>query len=365
MRFSFGYTDHLVTLIAESAADAARMAAADPAAVARAAEVAARERARLSLRLDASPIDDRTADAVDDGTWQRPPELPEMSRPQAGGWASALKLDGMATQDVAAVEYANLRAAHAAEESLAPDLFEQPLETLAALHGRICEGLVEPEVIGRPRRTAQAIHDGAQGRVIFNAPDPDLIPGLLQDLASWLRGGPTARGQHPGSTALPALVIAGIVEERLLEWQPFEAANGRLARSAAATILRARGLDPWALAVPERVFAARPGRYFSEIAATQRRRADLTPWVEYRAEAVAAGLRRAADATAAGAAAEPGARARASAAELPSGATITVTEYATRFETSRQAALADLRALTAAGELTRDPGTRGMRFRRT
>lgn len=364
MRFSFGYTDHLVALVAEVSADAARIAAADPAARSDAADAAARERARLSLRLDASPIDDETAEAVDRGAWQRPAQLPAADAVRSGGWASALKLDGMATQDVAAVEYANLRAAHAAEASLAEALTEEPLETLARLHGHICEGLVAPDVIGRPRRTAQAVHDGAQGRVIFNAPDPDLLPGLLQELAAWLRGGPTPRGQHPGSMALPAVVVAGIVAERLLEWQPYEAANGRVARSAAAIILRARGADPYALAVPERVFARQPGRYVGEIAATQRRRADLTPWVEYTAEAVAAGLRTAVATLSAGPPIQPAERAEKNAAEIPEGATVTVTEYATRFATSRETALADLTTLAAAGRMTRDPGTRGMRFRR-
>ena len=363
MRFSFGYTDHLVTLIAEASAAAARIAAAEQTMRDQVVELAARERARLSLRLDASPIDEATANAVDNGTWVRPADL-ETATPRAGGWAAALKLEGMATQDVAAVEYANLRRAHDAEATLAERIFEDPLGALRTLHGHICEGLVEPDVIGRPRRTAQAIHDGAQGLVIFNAPDPDIVGQLLQELADWLRGGPTARGHHPGSTALPAAVVAAIVAERIVEWQPFEAANGRVARAAASTILRARGLDPFAVAVPERFFASQPGRYYGEIAATQRRRADLTLWVEYTAEAMAAGLARAADQAAPLPARAPGPRALAGAAALPSGATVTVGEYAGRFATSRESAWADLRDLAAAGHMTRDPGTRGQRFRR-
>jgi hypothetical protein len=345
---------YIAALVAEAAYAAQQISAADSGAVADLSSVAARERARWSLSLDASPLTAETADAVDEGRWLGPQQV-AVREPALGGWAAALRVEGMATQDVAAVEYANLRAAHAAELDVAALLFEQPLEALRRLHGIMCQGLVEPEVIGRPRRTAQAVHDGAQGWVIFNAPEPDAIPGLLAQLEAWL---------HGEASGLPSLAVAAVVHEALLEWQPFEAANGRLARSVAATVLRALAVDEHALAVPDRQFAANPGVYFREIAATRRRRGDLTRWVQLHAEAAVAGLQEAARALGVPPGPPPPLRAVEMAAAMSDRDTVTVPEYAERVGVSRSAATEELLALSAAGITMRDFGTQGLRFRK-
>jgi len=389
MDVRFRYSDHLVGLIDEAAASGARITAAPPERLAAEALRAKHDAGRLSARLDASPLEDATADAVDAGVWTPPVSRPagerrwsgpsgerRQSRPageprpdgpagsmaaeeKVGGWATALKLDGMATQQVAAVEYANLLACYDAEPALAEQLFEAPLTVLTTLHGLICQGLVDPQVVGRPRRTAQAVHDGGQGRVIFNTADPKAVPRLLDGLVEWL--GATG---SPGSVGLPTLVVAGVVHERLLEWQPFEAGNGRLARAAARLVLRARGLDPAAVAVPERTLAADPGGYHHEVAATMHRRGDLGPWLEWHAEAVVAGLAAAAQRLGASPSPSPPPRAVEVVHPLASGATITLAEYAGATGLSRETATADLRELVAAGTLRRDPRTRGLRFRR-
>jgi len=374
MDVRFHYSDHLVGLVEDAAAAAARIAAAPPEGLAAEAQRAKRDAGRLSARLDASPLDDATADAVDAGTWVWPAgkrrfdepagerrsddSAGNVAAPQAGGWATALKLDGMATQQVAAVEYANLLACYDAEAELADQLFEAPLTVLTTLHGLICRGLVAPQVVGRPRRTIQAVHDGAQGRVLYNTPDPRVVPRLVDGLVEWLGATGSA-----GSAGLPTLVVAGVVHERLLEWQPFEAGNGRLARAAARLVLRARGLDPTAVAVPERTLAADPSGYHNEVAATIHRRGDLGPWLEWHTEAVVAGLAAVARRLV-GHSPAPPARAVQIAGRMAFGATITLGQYAAATGLSRDTAAADLRALVSAGTLRRDPHTRGLTFRR-
>jgi Fic family protein len=374
MDVRFHYSDHLVGLVEDAAAAAARIAAAPPEGLAAEAQRAKRDAGRLSARLDASPLDDATADAVDAGTWVWPAgkrrfdepagerrsddSAGNVAAPQAGGWATALKLDGMATQQVAAVEYANLLACYDAEAELADQLFEAPLTVLTTLHGLICRGLVAPQVVGRPRRTIQAVHDGAQGRVLYNTPDPRVVPRLVDGLVEWLGATGSA-----GSAGLPTLVVAGVVHERLLEWQPFEAGNGRLARAAARLVLRARGLDPTAVAVPERTLAADPSGYHNEVAATIHRRGDLGPWLEWHTEAVVAGLAAVARRLV-GHSPAPPARAVQIAGRMAFGATITLAEYVAATGLSRETAAADLRALVLAGMLRHDPHTRGLRFRR-
>lgn len=357
MNIRVPYTAYLVALVAEAATAAGRLIDLDPARRADLASRSRREAARLSARLDGSPLDDETAGAIDEGTWVAPAEVSAVE--QVGGWAQALRLDGMATSDVAGVEYANLLAAADLEPGLAETFFDRPLDALAALHGVICRGLVDPEAAGRFRSTAQAVHDGAQGRVIFNAPDPAAVPGLMAELEAWLRGDGVE-----GSAAYPAPVVSAVVHEVLLQWQPYEAANGRLARAAARLVLRARGMDPHALAVPERSWAADPGGYYAEVAATMRRRGDMGPWAERCVEALASALAAAADAAHQVATSSPHARALAAAQALVPGQSVTVADYADLHGVSRETAWRDLRGLAANRIVVPEPKSLGRRFRK-
>jgi len=354
MSVRVAYTDHLVDLVARAEAASARLAGADVARRRVAAASARRVSALLSLRLDGSPIEEATADAVDAGTMPSIRAGPQAAD-ERGGWARVLRLDAMATQDVAAVEYANLLAAYDAEPALAEGFFDDPLRSLADLHALITRDLVPPEVVGRPRQTDQAVHDGAQGRMIYRAPDPDMLPGLLDDLAAWL---------GTRSVSLPSLVVAGVVHERILEWHPFEAANGRLARAASRVVLRARGLDPHGLAVPERELIEDPLAYYGEVAATIRRRGDLELWLERWGEMMLGALEDAADALDPRPRPTPPPRALIAVEHLAVGDEITMAAYARRAGTSLSTARTDLRTLAAAGVVRVDPCTKGLRYRR-
>lgn len=359
----FSYRHHLVRLIIRTEVAAARLAEAPGERVRALVPHARRVSARLSARLDASPLTDETARQVDAGRYDLPvprraptdSDAAAASATSEGGWASALKLEGMPTQDVAAVEYANLLACHETEEQVAGEFFAAPLSVLTHLHGRIVEGMVDPDLVGRLRRTEQDVHDGAQGQVIYRTPAPDALPGLLEDLLTWV---------GRGSAGVPAVVVAGVIHGRLLEWQPFVAANGRLARAAARVVLRARGVDPLGVAVPERLLARDVIGYYGEVAASIRRRGDLTAWLERTGEAAASALEAAAD-EAAGVRPEPPSRAVRYAASMSADHTVTLPEYAAAADVDRDTASEDLEMLVRARLLAVVTGTQGLRLRRT
>lgn len=350
--------DHLAELIADVGAVAARLAAAAPTTRGVQAAKARRESARLSARLDASPLTEATADAIDERELQGLPPVEQPAGAPAArvtaGWAQTWEIDALATQEVAGIEYANLLACFDAEAAMAPQLLDRPREALAELHVLICRGLVEPGMAGRPRETEQAVHDGAQGRVLYRAAPPERLDGLLDELAAWLTG---------PAEAEPALIVAGTVHERILRWQPFEAGNGRVARAASRLVLRARKVDPEGLAVAERLPARDPLGYHRAVAANMRRRA-LDPWLEWTGEAVLSGLIAAADAVDPDGHPDLPPRAAETAAELEPGAVLTLTEYAERTSTSLHAARTDLRAMVIAGRMEPVPGSRGLRFSR-
>jgi hypothetical protein len=313
-------------------------------------EAAHRESARLSVRLDASPLEDETAAAVDRGEGPDQP-VPGGDRDGAG-WASALRLEGMPSQDIAAMEYRGVRAAQAEEAGLAAAFFDAPVATLAGVQRHVAAGLIDDERLGALRSTSRAVHDGAQGRVIFHAPPPERLPDLLAELDAWVRR--ARSGQDP-------LVIAGVVHARLLHWRPFEAANGRVARLASRIALRASGGDPWGVAVPERVLVRDPLSYASEIAATIRRGTDLRPWNERAAEAVVAGLEHVARRHRLAPEGVDARAMRACGAVTP-GDTVTVPQVAGAAGLDRSAALVQCNLLCWAGLLRRDVGTHGLRY---
>lgn len=349
------YSHHLVTQVArvEAAAAVLRVATEDrPARVAR----ARRRAARHSVRLDASPLDEETAAVVDARLSRGEPaaEAPEVvTAARRGSWSRALRLEGMATQDVAALEYANLLASAEREAELAADLFVQPLATLTLLHGALTRGLLDVGMAGRVRSTSQSVHDGAQGRALWHAPEPGLLPGLLDGLVGWLAG-PAA--------GWPGVVVAGVVHERILQWQPFEAANGRLARTAARLVLRARHIDPDGLMVFEESLAADALGYHAEVAATTRRGGDLVPWLERWADALVEAAETATSGLR-GPDPTPPAHALRLVADTRPGQVLTLRDYIRRTGTGMEAARAELRALELRGDVRQAVGSRGLAWR--
>jgi len=259
-----GLAERLAGLVEQGVAPS-RSAALDAAAVA-------------TLRLDGSPI-------------EAPVLLPEGSDPgdgtatgpARGGWLETLRsgavgLDEAPDEVLQALEHRGARAGLDADH-LATTLRSDLPAALAALHRITTEGLLHPDVAGRPRRSEQSVHDASIGRVLFFPVDPDRVPERSAHLAAWLAD----TGAHP-------LVASGVLQHQLLDIHPFEAANGRLARTAARLLLRGAGLDPGAAGQPEAALLVDPIGYLDEVARA-RRLGSPTTFVARWAEAVAAGLR--------------------------------------------------------------------------
>lgn len=358
-RARVAFSPRLVDLVARVERHAGRLSTADAATRARLADAARRETARRSLRLDASPLSEDTADAVERGEMGagapgRRPDVAaaDAAAASAGGWAAAMGLEGLATQEVAAIEYAGCLAAGDAEPELAARLFAEPHATLVALHERLTAGLVDPVRADRGRTTEQAVHDGAQGQLLFSLPAPEVARARLAALCDWL--------SH-ASVLMPTPVLAGLLHESLVTWQPFEAGGGRLARSAARLVLRARGLDPDGALVLDRRGAADPTAYHRAIAASIRRRGDLAGWLEWWLEGVAITAEATADRALAVTAAMPARLAQWLTTSPP--ATVTVADYAAAMGCPQEEAADELRAGQRAGAVRVEAGTRGLRFR--
>lgn len=298
-----------------------------------------------SLRLDGSPIEAAPRQGEGEPPADRPPRDGDR---QTAGWSDTFRAREP-DAGVLAAEYAGV-AAGLGSDDLAERMLLDPLAVLRELHRRLTAGLLAPEVAGRPRATRQAVHDSSTGRVLFHAEEPRRIPSRLALLGGWLAT--AAAREH-------ALVVSGVVHHELLDIHPFEAANGRLARTAARLTLRGRDLDPDGLAVAEIHLEQDALGYYGEVPATVRRR-DLTVWLERWGEAVAAGLRESGhrlgllDA-------EPPDRAAAFVAQR-SPPEFTVVDYRAGVGVGPEQANRDLESLLDAGRVRRAPGSRGLRF---
>lgn len=353
MRFPFAYSHHLVGLVARAEAASTRLAATDPDRRAALVGPARREAAVLSARLDGSPLTPDTAARVEGGDV---PHLDHHSDADMGvGWARALKLDRLETQEVAALEYANLRGIVGHEDALVETCLAEPLDVLRRLHGLICQGLVDPDVIGVWRRTEQAVHDGGQGMVIYNAPAAGLVEGAMAALADWIRR---------RTLVLPPVITMGVVHQRLLEIHPFEAGNGRVARAFTRLVGRAMAVDPHGVAVPERQLWADATGYYAEVAATMRRQGDLSLWLERHTGAMARALEAAADSLDPRPVPALPERGGPVVAKLLPGRTTNLREYATDTGVDLRTARQDLAAFARAGVLVEVPGGGGLTFRR-
>lgn len=236
----------------------------------------ARDRAAVAtLRLDGSPIatvpPPPTALPVGTGTG-----------PAAGGWLEVLRsgtreLATVPDEVVLAVEHHGARAGLASTD-LAGGLRDALPTTLAELHGRMTDGLLHRSVAGRPRRSEQAVHDASLGRVLFFPVDTASLPARFEALATWT-----------ASTAAHPVVHSGVLHHQLLDLHPYEAANGRLARTAARLLLADAGVDERVVAQPEAALARDPIGYLDEVARS-RRLGDPGAFVTRWAEALADGL---------------------------------------------------------------------------
>jgi Fic family protein len=303
-----------------------------------------------TLALDGSPLTEMPDLEAVAQPWPVP-DATDTTGTRRGTWLDAMRaLEDAPDEHLQALEVLGARAGLGSED-LAALLCTEPLTALEELHRRLTHGLVADERAGRPRLVEQAVHDASTGRVLYFTTDPAAIGAELAGLAAWLVGHGDA---HP-------VLVSGILHLELLRIHPFDAANGRLARTAARLVLRAGGLDPEGLSCPEPQLAADALGYHEEVASTARRR-DATIWLERWAEAVSGGLRDSARDLEVLTSAVPD-TARTVLAEVSSEA-FTIADYRAHAAVDVQQAHADLGALLDSGEITRVPGSRGLRYRR-
>lgn len=135
----------------------------------------------------------------------------------------------------------------AATEAVAPAQLRAPAQVLVRLHIAAAADLVPREQVGRPRSPDDHCGELAD---LGPAPAAELIPGRLSGIAALL---------GVEDPTVPRAVVAAMVHAEIAAVRPFVTGNALVARAMERAVLRATGVDPTGVAVPEAGHRSVPG----------------------------------------------------------------------------------------------------------
>ncbi len=160
-------------------------------------------------------------------------------------------------------------------------------DMLKEIHKLTVEKIVSPEKVGVFRTSQVVIKDEVTGEVVFSPPPFVEVPYLLDDFFAWLNSS-EALEIHP-------ILKAGITHYILVAIHPFVEGNGRVSRAFATLILIRDGYDIKKFFSLEEHFDSDPASYYEAFSNVDKQSKnigarDLTAWLEYFTQAVAAEL---------------------------------------------------------------------------
>lgn len=131
------------------------------------------------------------------------------------------------------------------------------------------------------------IRDSESGAIVYLPPEAKDVPGLMASLVEWAR---TVEAEH-----LPPPLLAGLAHYQFVTIHPYYDGNGRTARLLATFLLRRGGYGLNGLFSLEEHHARDLAAYYNSLAIHPhhnyyegRAEADLTPWLAYFVDTLAA-----------------------------------------------------------------------------
>jgi hypothetical protein len=138
--------------------------------------------------------------------------------------------------------------ATAATEHLGPTQLRAPAQVLASLHTAAAGDLLPMAQVGRPRVEGEDCREWSE---LGPPPGPGEVRERLALVHELLTTVPAGRA--------PVLLVAAVAHAEIVAARPFVVGNGVVARAVERVVLRAGGLDPTGVAVPEVGHADRAG----------------------------------------------------------------------------------------------------------
>jgi len=131
---------------------------------------------------------------------------------------------------------------------------------------------------GKYRVVQNYVVNSLTGDIIYTPPPANEVPIMMAEMVAWLSK----------KSEIPAILVAGIAQHQLVNIHPFMDGNGRTARLLSTLCLYRSGYDFKRLfAISEYYDRDRPA-YYQAIQDVRENKMDLTGWLEYFTEGLAA-----------------------------------------------------------------------------
>jgi len=150
------------------------------------------------------------------------------------------------------------------------------------IHELTTEKILEKESCGQYRKNRVVVKNSQTGEVSFRPPLPVEVGVQMEELFRWLN--------NDEGKAAHSVLRAGIVHYELSRIHPFVDGNGRVARAMAILVLLREGYDTKRFFSLEEYFDKDAGEYYKALQSVQKKRGDLTEWLEYFTKALAVEL---------------------------------------------------------------------------
>ncbi len=134
---------------------------------------------------------------------------------------------------------------------------------------------------GEYRKIQNYVVNSVTKEVIYTPPPPHEVPYLMTEFVDWLH---SDGGIHP-------VLVSGISQFQLVHIHPFVDGNGRTARLLSTLCLYRAGYDFKQLFTISEYYDRDRSAYYRALQGVRERDMDLTAWLEYYTEALAAQLR--------------------------------------------------------------------------
>lgn len=160
-------------------------------------------------------------------------------------------------------------------------------EMVKDLHRVTVAKIIQEEKIGNFRNSQVVIKEEGTGNIIFEPPPWIEVNFLVEDFFNWFNS-EEAKEIHP-------VLRAGIAHYILVAIHPFVEGNGRVSRAFATLVLMREEYNIKRFFSLEEHFDNDPGSYYEAFSLVDRQsknivERNLTPWLEYFTEVVAAEL---------------------------------------------------------------------------
>lgn len=160
---------------------------------------------------------------------------------------------------------------------------------LRRIHELTCDRIIDEAHRGAYRQTQVVLRNSQTGEVFFRPPPAIEVDYLMEDFFDWLNSA-SAKHLHP-------VLKAGIAHYVLVAIHPFVEGNGRASRAFATLVLFVEGYDIKRFFSLEEYYDEDAAAYYEALFSVSSQsknlaERDLTPWLEYFVEVMAAELER-------------------------------------------------------------------------